>query len=73
MHDKWSREAAINSMCVMNELQERGELDPVMRVDDVAGRIQRRFQDRTAWNAAVMETDLPGEMKIFLIVPDPSE
>jgi hypothetical protein len=57
----------------MNEFAERGQPDPVMCVNDMAGRIQRTFQDRKAWNAAVMSTDLPGEVKIYLIVPDPSD
>ena len=67
----WSKEAARNAMGVLNELQERGSLDPVLRVDDMAGRIQRTFHDRNEYNAAVMETDLPGEVKMFLLVPEP--
>lgn len=75
MHDKtaWSKEAARNAVGILHELVERGEPDPVMDLTVMAGRIERIFHDRQTWNQTVMSTDLPGEMKVYLVVPDPAE
>ena len=67
----WAQIAARNAMGIIHDLQERGSLGPVLRVDDIAGRIRQTFHDRNEYNAAVMETDLPGEVKMFLLVPEP--
>jgi hypothetical protein len=67
----WSKEAARNAVGIIHELVERGQADPIVSVDDVAGRIERTFHDRQTWNQTVMETELSGEVKMFLLVPEP--
>lgn len=67
----WSKEAARNAMGVLNEFVERGDPDPVVSMEAMAGRIEKAFHDRITWNATIQESDLPGIVKIYLIVPEP--
>lgn len=66
----WSKEAAKNAMGVLNEFVERGDPEPIVSMEAMAERIEKAFHDRQTWNQTIMESDLAGEIKIYLIVPE---
>jgi hypothetical protein len=66
----WSKEAAKNAMGVLNEFVERGDPEPIVSMEVMAERIEKAFQDRQTWNQTVMESDLAGIVKIYLVVPE---
>lgn len=66
---EWANQAAQNAMDILPHLVHPSEAIPVIRLEDVARRIEANFQDRTSWNESVHESTLSGEVKLWLVVP----
>ncbi len=68
--EPWAIQAARNVMGLLPFLVEPGGDTPVIRIEDLAARIQRAFPDRQSWNKAIHESrELAGAEKLWLIVP----
>ena len=65
----WAEQAAENALIVLPFLVDPREDTPIIDAADIARRIEKTYNDRTAWNAAIYESDLDWYFKLWLIVP----
>lgn len=67
--EPWAIQAARNVMGLLPFLVEPGEDTPVIRIEDLADRIQKAFPNRKEWNKAISESQqLAPEEKLWLVV-----
>ena len=66
--DQWALRVARNAITILPYLCDSGEEVPVIRVEDMAVRIETAFLNREIWNETIRVSDLDGDVKVWLIV-----